>query len=135
MSSIESLRLDFSRQTSELAKISNDKISGNLIFVGSGDSYVAGLIVESLTDHKCKCYSPSDLFHSELLKDSTYCFVSVTGKTKSNISVAKRASQIGSKTVAVTFNQNSKLALVCDIIIHLQILDLHIDTYADSCFL
>ena len=118
MNSIESLRLDFNTQKSELGKIDNDKISDNLIFVGSGDSYVAGLIAEYLTDHKCKCYSPSDLLNSELSKDRTYCFVSVTGKTKANISVAKRASQVGCKTVAITFNENSKLAQICDKIIH-----------------
>ena len=117
MNSIESLRLDFDTQISELDKIKNDKISDNLIFVGSGDSNVAGLIAEYLTHHKCKCYSPSDLFNSELSKDRTYCFVSVTGKTKSNISVAKRASHAGCKTVAITFNENSKLAQVCDKII------------------
>ena len=118
MNSIESLTLDFNAQISELGKIKNDKISDNLIFVGSGDSYVAGLIAEYLTHHKCKSYSPSDLFSSELSRDKTYCFVSVTGKTKANISVAKRAFERGSKTVAITFNENSKLAQVCDIIIH-----------------
>jgi fructoselysine-6-P-deglycase FrlB-like protein len=118
MNSIESLRLDFNMQINELGKINNYKISDSLIFVGSGDSYVAGLIAEYLTDHKCKCYSPSDLFNSELAKSQTYCFVSVTGKTKANISVAKRASERGSKTVAITFNENSKLAQVCDKIVH-----------------
>ena len=117
MNSIESLRLDFNTQISELGKIKNDRISDSLIFVGSGDSYVAGLIAEYLTDHKCKCYSPSDLFNSKLLKESIYCFISVTGKTKANISIAKRASQAGSRTVAVTFDENSKLAQVCDKII------------------
>ena len=118
MNSIQSLRLDFNTQISELGKIKNDRISDNLIFVGSGDSYVAGLIVEYLTHHKCKCYSPSDLFNSELSKDRIYCFVSVTGRTKANISVARRALQTGCKTVAITFNENSKLAQVCDKIIH-----------------
>jgi fructoselysine-6-P-deglycase FrlB-like protein len=117
MNFIESLRLNFNMQISELDKINNDKISDNLIFVGSGDSYVVGLIVEYLTHHKCKCYSPSDLFNSELLKESTYCFVSVTGKTRANISIAKRASESGSKTIAITFNEKSKLAQVCDKII------------------
>lgn len=117
MNSIESLRLDFCTQINQLGEIDNDKISENLIFVGSGDSYAAGLIAEYLTHHKCRCYSPSDLFESELPKEQIYCFVSVTGKTKSNISVAKRASQAGSKTVAITFDENSKLAQTCDKII------------------
>jgi fructoselysine-6-P-deglycase FrlB-like protein len=134
MNSIESLKLDFDTQISELGKIKNDKISDNLIFVGSGDSYVAGLIAEYLAHHKCKCYSPSDLFNSKLSKDWTYCFVSVTGRTKANISVAKRASQAGSKTVAITFNENSKLAQVCDKIIHPNLKRAHTPTAGFGSF-
>jgi len=118
MNSIESLRLDSDTQISELGKLDNEKISDSLIFVGSGDSYVAGLIAEYLTNYKCKCYSPSDLFNSDFIKGQTYCFVSVTGRTKANISMAERATRSGSKTVAITFNENSKLAQVCDKTIH-----------------
>ena len=53
-----------------------------------------------------------------LPRDRTYCFVSVTGKTRANIALAERASQAGAKTVAITFNENSRLAQVCDTIIH-----------------
>jgi len=134
MNSVESLRLDFNTQIGELGKVNNDKISNNLIFVGSGDSYVAGLIAEYLTNHNCKCYSPSDLFNSELAKDSTYCFVSVTGKTKANISVAKRISQAGSKSVAITFDENSKLAQVCGKIIHPKLKKAHTPTAGFGSF-
>jgi fructoselysine-6-P-deglycase FrlB-like protein len=134
MNSIESLRLDFDTQISELGKINNDKISDNLIFVGSGDSYVAGLVAEYLTHHKCKCYSPSDLFNVQFPKDSTYCFVSVTGRTKANISIARRASQAGSKTVAITFNENSKLAQVCDKIIQPNLKRAHTPTAGFGSF-
>ena len=134
MNSIESLRLDFKTQISELGKIENDSISDNLIFVGSGDSYVAGLIAEYLTHHKCKCYSPSDLFNSGLSKDRTYCFVSVTGKTRANISVAKHASRVGCKTVAITFNENSKLAQVCDKIISPKLKRAHTPTAGFGSF-
>jgi len=134
MNSIESLTLDFNAQISELGKINNHKISDNLIFVGSGDSYVAGLITEYLIHHKCRCYSPSDLFSSELSRDWTYCFVSVTGRTKANISVAKRASQAGSKTVAITFNENSELAQVCDKTIHPNLKRAHTPTAGFGSF-
>ena len=49
MNLIESLRLDFDNQIIELGKINNEKISDNLIFAGSGDSYVAVLIAEYIT--------------------------------------------------------------------------------------
>jgi fructoselysine-6-P-deglycase FrlB-like protein len=117
MNSIESLKLDFNSQIKELNNIHNRKLFDDCIYVGSGDSYVVGLIVEYLTNHKCRCYSPSDLFNSRLIKDKTYCFISVTGKTKANIEVARRASQEGIKTVAVTLNEKSKLAQICDEIV------------------
>ena len=93
MNSIESLRLDFNSQIGELNNIHNEKICDDCIYVGSGDSYVAGLIVEFLTSHKCRCYSPSDLFNSKFIDGKTYCFISVTGKTKANIEVARRATR------------------------------------------
>ena len=121
MNSIESLRLNFNSQVSLLGKIDNDKISDECIFVGSGDSYVAGLAVEYLTDHKCRCYSPSDLMESKFSDNKTYCFISVTGKTRANIEVARRANKAGVKTVAVTLNKDSKLAEVCQQVVPLKI--------------
>ena len=97
----------------QINEIHNSKVSDNCIFVGSGDSYVAGLIVEFLSDHRCKCYSPSDLLNSKLSEANTYCFISVTGKTKSNITVAEQAAAAGARTIAITFNVKSKLAQIC----------------------
>jgi len=121
MNSIESLKLDFNSQIKQLYNIHNEKLFDDCIYVGSGDSYVAGLIVEYLTSNKCRCYSASDLFNSRFIKDKTYCFISVTGKTKANIEVARRASQAGVKTIAVTLNKNSKLANICDEVVPLMI--------------
>jgi glutamine---fructose-6-phosphate transaminase (isomerizing) len=121
MNSIESLKLDFNSQIKQLYNIHNKKLFDDCIYVGSGDSYVAGLIVEYLTSHKCRCHSASDLFNSRFIKDKTYCFISVTGKTRANIEVARRASQAGVKTVAVTLNKKSDLAHICDEIVPLKI--------------
>jgi fructoselysine-6-P-deglycase FrlB-like protein len=131
MNSIESLKLDFNSQIKQLNNIHNTKLLDDCIYVGSGDSYVAGLIVEYLTSHKCRCYSPSDLFNSKFIEDKTYCFISVTGKTKSNMQVAQRATQAGVKTVAVTSNENSKLAQICKEIVPL---DLKRTTFPNSSF-
>jgi fructoselysine-6-P-deglycase FrlB-like protein len=120
MNSIESLKLDFDTQIEDLSNISNQKIFDECVYVGSGDSFVAGLIAEYLTD-KCRCYSPSDLGNSTLLTGKTYCFISVTGKTKANIELARRAKKSGLRTVAVTANEKSKLAQVCDQMIPLNI--------------
>jgi fructoselysine-6-P-deglycase FrlB-like protein len=113
MNSIESLKLDFNSQIKHLSSIHNGKLFDDCIYVGSGDSYVVGLIVEFLTNHKCRCYSPSDLLNARLLEDKTYCFISVTGRTRANIVLARRAAGLGVKTIAVTQNRNSELAQVC----------------------
>jgi fructoselysine-6-P-deglycase FrlB-like protein len=121
MNSIESLRLDFDSQTRELARINNSKLFNDCIFVGSGDSYIAGLIVEFITGHKCLCYSPSDLLYSGFIQDKTYCFISVTGRTRANISIARRATESGVNTIAVTMNKDSSLAQVCKEIVPIEI--------------
>jgi fructoselysine-6-P-deglycase FrlB-like protein len=128
MNSIESLKLDFNSQITELNKIDNEKIFDDCIYVGSGDSYVAGLIAEFLTDYKCRCYSPSDLLKARFLEDKTYCFISVTGKTKANIELAQSATKSGMRTIAVTFNQNSKLADVCKEVVPVNITKVHTPT-------
>lgn len=44
----------------------------------------------------------------------TYYFISVTGRTRSNIEIARRATKAGVKTVAVTFDPTSEHAKVCN---------------------
>lgn len=134
MNSIETLKLDFNSQIKELNKIHNDKILDDCIFVGSGDSYVAGLIAEYLTCHKCKCYSPSDLLNSKLLQDKTYCFISVTGRTSANIKLARIATESGVNTIAVTLDRNSKLAEVCKKVVPLKINKVNTPTAGFSTF-
>jgi fructoselysine-6-P-deglycase FrlB-like protein len=134
MNSIESLKLDFNSQIKELNNIQNSKLFDDCIYVGSGDSYVAGLIAEYLTNHKCRCYSPSDLFNSRFIKDKTYCFISVTGKTKANIEAARRASKAGVRTVAVTLNRNTQLAQVCKEVVPLKITTIQTPTIGFGTF-
>lgn len=119
MNTIESLKSGFNSQIKELYNIHNQKLFDSCIFVGSGDSYVAGLMVEYITGHKCVCYSPSDLLNSRINDDKTYCFISVTGRTKANISVAQRITEAGTNTIAVTMNPDSALAQVCKDIVPL----------------
>jgi fructoselysine-6-P-deglycase FrlB-like protein len=116
---MKSLKSDFNSQIKELNQIRNGKLFDNCIFTGSGDSYVAGLIVEFITGHKCVCYSASDLLNSKFNEDKTYCFISATGRTKANISVARRATEAGMNTIAVTMNPHSMLAQVCNQIVPL----------------
>lgn len=114
MDSLEKIKFDYTEQINSLSQVSSRKKSKNCIFVGSGDSYVAGLIAESVSNHHCKCYSPADLMRSKFMESMTCYFISVTGRTRSNIEVARRATKAGAKTVAVTFDPTSELAKVCN---------------------
>jgi len=67
------------------------------------------------------CYSASDLLNSKFSDDKTYCFISVTGKTKANIDLARIATESGVKTIAITLDRNSKLAEVCEEVVSLKI--------------
>ena len=125
MKSIEAIKLQLDSHLRDLNEIRNSKVSDPCVFVGAGDSYAAGLIAEFLTDHRCKCYSPSDLLNSRLTDEYTYCFISVTGKTKSNIIVAERAAEAGAKTIAITLNKNSKLAQICEQAIPVKITEIN----------
>jgi len=109
MNSIDFLKFDFDSHVGELGKIHNEKLFDECVFVGSGDSFVVGLITEFMTNHKCRSYSPSDLLNANFLKDKTYCFISVTGKTKANIDVARLANKSGIRTIYINHNENSKL--------------------------
>lgn len=113
MDSLEKIRLDYIEQINSLTQFSNRKKSKNCIFVGSGDSYLAGLIAEYVSNHTCSSYSPADVMKSKFMKEMTYYFISVTGRTRSNIEVAKRATDAGVRTVAVTLDPTSELANVC----------------------
>ena len=135
MNSLESLKLDFNSQIKQLSKINNEKIFDQCIFVGSGDSYVAGLITEYLTNHKCRSYSPSDLSKSGFMFDTTYCFISVTGRTKANIDLARRVKKSGIRTVALTLNENSELAQVCQHVVPVKITKVNTPTAGFSTFL
>ena len=120
MDSLERLAFDLKDQISGLGRITVKRESENVVYIGSGDSYVAGLIAEYFSGHKCKCYSPSDLMFSKIIPDGTYYFVSASGKTKANIEIAKRATKAGAKTVAITLSPISELAQVCNETILLQ---------------
>jgi fructoselysine-6-P-deglycase FrlB-like protein len=134
MNSIESIKSEFNSQVKQFSKIDNKKILDDCIYVGSGDSYVAGLIVEFLTDHKCRCYSPSDLLNTRFSDDKTYCFISVTGKTKANIELARRATDFGVKTIAVTQNRSSQLAQICEKIVPIKVTSIRSPTAGFGTF-
>jgi hypothetical protein len=86
-----------------------------------GDSYVVGLIAEYPTNHKCRCYNPSDQSNSIFLQDKTYSFISATGRTRVYIETARRATESVIWAVVVTLKENSKLVKVCKQVVPLNL--------------
>jgi fructoselysine-6-P-deglycase FrlB-like protein len=82
----------------------------NTIFCGSGDSLAAALLAEAFSDMRVHAADPLDLIkNKQITKLHTVFLISISGKTVSNIKVAKLAR----KSIAITSNQKSKLAKAC----------------------
>lgn len=89
----------------------------NFIFTGSGDSLVSAMLAEYFSDFRVRSFDPLDLLKNKhLSKDKTICFVSISGKTISNIKVVNYAKD----SIAITSNPDSRLAKLCNKTIQLQ---------------
>ena len=83
----------------------------NIIFTGSGDSLASAKLAESFSNFRSHSIDPLDLLKNpKIAKNHIVYFVSVSGKTISNVKIAKK---IKNKT-AITANPKSKLAKACD---------------------
>lgn len=115
LKTLEAYEKDIQLQSEFLKKFQKQKpISENqqknTIFTGSGDSLVSAMLAESFSDFKVKSIDPLDLSKNRCLsKNKTVYFVSISGKTISNVKVAKTAK----KSIAITSNSTSKLANAC----------------------
>lgn len=94
---------------------------GDLLFVGSGDSYAAGLAAQYASGGKAICYHPIDIvLNPELARNREVCIVSISGRTIANVLAAEQARKQGSRTIAVTAAPASLLARKCDGVIELR---------------
>lgn len=84
------------------------------VFVGAGDSFAAALIVSYITSGKFLARDPYVLLTSrDLVKGKDVFFLSVSGRTKSNVAAARSVRGIA-RRIAVTSNSSSPLAEECD---------------------
>ncbi|KAG2472576.1 MAG: hypothetical protein NPMRTH4_1920015 [Nitrosopumilales archaeon] len=82
----------------------------NTIFCGSGDSLAAALLAEAFSDLRVRAADPLDLIkNKQITKLHSVFLISISGKTISNIKVAKLARE----SIAITSNPKSKLAKAC----------------------
>lgn len=111
-------RPDLLSSSSSLAYNNNN----SCLFIGSGDSYIAGLSAQYFSNSHAICCYPIDIIKNPLLVKSRNLFiVSISGNTLANILAAKIAKKHGvSKITALTARPSSRLAKSCDQTIELK---------------
>jgi len=85
------------------------------IFVGAGDSYAAALAGFYTSGGRCIALDPYSLAENPEIADGLEVFfISVSGKTASNVAAAKRVARTARRTTALTADTASPLAGVTD---------------------
>jgi glucosamine--fructose-6-phosphate aminotransferase (isomerizing) len=122
MNAIEAMQAEIEYQVQDLHKLDLSSPVSNCLFVGSGDSYIAGLAAQYFSGSHAICCSPIDIIKNPLLVRRRNLFVvSISGNTKANILAAKIAKKHGVGTIsALTARSSSRLAKSCDQIIELK---------------
>jgi len=93
----------------------------SMIFTGSGDSLASSLFAHYLSQMQALAADPFELqLYPQVSKNKTVFITSISGKTRTNIQLAKRVKGLAKKCVAITANPESPLAKECDYVIRLR---------------
>src|ERR687890_2699857 len=122
MNAIDAMQAEIEYQVQDLHKLELSSPVSNCLFVGSGDSYIAGLSAQYYSGSHAICCSPIDIIKNHLLVKRRNLFVvSISGNTQANILAAKIAKKHGVGTIsALTARSSSRLAKSCDQTIELK---------------
>lgn len=137
MNTISALEKDILLQVQNLSRFIpspqlNPTQQKHSIFCGSGDSLAASMLAEAFSQSQAKAIDPLDLLKNKSIAETNDVYiVSISGKTISNIKVAKAAR----KSIAITANPQSKLAKASDKIIPLNFPNSDIITAGSISFL
>jgi len=86
----------------------------SLVFVGSGDSYATAVFAQELSQGEAVASDPYELLTNiNRVRGKNLVIISVSGRTKTNIELARKAKGISS-ILAITANPESPLARECD---------------------
>ncbi len=86
-----------------------------MIFAGSGDSFASALFAQAVSNGASIAADPYELYLSpDRVRGKTLVLISVSGKTKTNVRLARRVRDLAEKRVAITANPWSPLAKECD---------------------
>jgi fructoselysine-6-P-deglycase FrlB-like protein len=107
---------DIPRFASQIRRSRFSKLEpSTLIFTGSGDSYAAATFAQELSSGQAVALDPYELLRKiTRVRGRNLIIVSVSGKTRANIELARRAKKFARKSVAITANPDSPLAQECD---------------------
>jgi fructoselysine-6-P-deglycase FrlB-like protein len=121
VNAIEAMQAEIEWQVQDLQKQNLPQPDRNCLFVGSGDSYVAGLAAQYFSGSRAVCCYPVDLIQNPSMADGRNVHVvSISGSTKANILAAKVAKSKGARTTAITARPANPLAIACDRTIELK---------------
>lgn len=122
MNTIDAMQAEIEYQVQGLHKLDLLSPIDNCLFVGSGDSYIAGLAAQYFSASHAICCSPIDIIENpSLVKRRNLFIVSISGNTHANILAAKIAKKHGVSAIsALTARASSRLAKSCDQIIELK---------------
>ena len=127
--SIRAMAEEISNQTqdlpgfaSQLSKTRFPKLQlSKLTFAGSGDSYAAAVFAQELSQGESTASDPYELLTNiRRIRGKNLAIISVSGRTKTNIELARKAKRISTNTLAITANPESPLARECDETLQLQ---------------
>jgi len=87
----------------------------SLIFTGSGDSYAASVFAQEISKGESAALDPYELLRNiRRMRRKNLVIISVSGRTKTNVELARKAKGISTSTLAITANPDSPLARECD---------------------
>ena len=127
--SIEAMAEEISNQTRDLPRFAFHLIEthvpklkpSTLTFAGSGDSYAAAVFAQELSQGEAAASDPYELLTDiSRIRGKNLVIISVSGRTKTNIKLARKAKGISTSTLAITANDESPLARECDNTLQLQ---------------
>jgi fructoselysine-6-P-deglycase FrlB-like protein len=107
---------DLPRFASKLRKDTRKRIDASkMVFTGSGDSYATALFAQELSGKQALGFDPYELLKSiDSVRGKSLVVISVSGKTRTNLELARKATRVARERVAITANASSPLAKECD---------------------
>ena len=93
----------------------------SIVFAGSGDSFASSLFAHYLSGMRAFAADPFELqLYPRVTRNKTLFITSVSGKTRTNLQLARKVKGVAKKRVAITANPSSPLADECNDVIQLR---------------